>query len=198
MYDSSRFNSLAGHSTRRRACVRPKLVVIPINLTLARSISSFGSAAAEAVWVCAICWLPGEVRIAALLRRMIIVMATVRKITPANNAFLFIYELKTHPQRKVSFETVWSVILKQRTILLLFTLCTETRTIDFGKWFWSSGFMAAGLRISIKDYHRNLNLKILLFRPPYPSHEYWKRVCFPKSGRLWENFDAARRERPVD
>jgi len=60
---------------------------------------------AAAVDVCAICWLTGKVR-------MIMVMATVRKIAPTNSAFLFMYELKTEPQEKFLFQTVWSVILK--------------------------------------------------------------------------------------
>jgi hypothetical protein len=32
--------------------------------------------------------------------------------------------------------------------------------------------MKAEVRISIKDYHRNKNLKILLVRPPYPSRQF--------------------------
>jgi hypothetical protein len=32
--------------------------------------------------------------------------------------------------------------------------------------------MKADLRISIKDYHRNKNLKILLFRPPFPDTDF--------------------------
>lgn len=65
--------------------------------------------------------------------------------------------------------------------------------IDFCKWFWFAGVMKAELRISIKDYHRNKNLKVLLFRPPFPSRGYWVRmsregpgtglVGWPKDGR---------------
>jgi hypothetical protein len=46
--------------------------------------------------------------------------------------------------------------------------------------------MKADLRISIKDYRRNKNLKILLFRPPYPSRGYMVRMDgqpWPKDGR---------------
>src|ERR1019366_8963135 len=64
-------------------CVRPRVVVIPINVTWAGSASSLGPAVAVA--------------------GMIMVMATVRKIAPINSAFLFIYELKTEPQEKFLF-----------------------------------------------------------------------------------------------
>jgi len=36
--------------------------------------------------------------------------------------------------------------------------------------------MKADLRISIKDYHRNKNLKILLLRPPFPSRQFLVRM----------------------
>jgi hypothetical protein len=36
--------------------------------------------------------------------------------------------------------------------------------------------MKADLRISIKDYHRNKNLKILLFRPPFPHRQFLARM----------------------
>ena len=45
--------------------------------------------------------------------------------------------------------------------------------------------MKADLRISIKDYHRNKKLKILLFRPPFPCRGYYVRVGgkpWPKNG----------------
>ena len=45
--------------------------------------------------------------------------------------------------------------------------------------------MKADVRISIKDYHRNKNLKILLFRPPYPCHQFFVRMNgqpWPKAG----------------
>jgi hypothetical protein len=100
---SSRFDTLAGHFTTSRASGRPGVVMIPVNITWADSASSLGPAVAAAVWVCAICWLPGKVRIAALWCRKIMVMATVRKIAPTNSAFLFIYELKTEPQEKFLF-----------------------------------------------------------------------------------------------
>jgi hypothetical protein len=58
------------------------------------------------------------------------------------------------------------------TVLLGQTLCTASCTIDFYKWLWLAGFMKADLRISIKDYRRNKNLKVLLFRPPFPSRGF--------------------------
>ena len=36
--------------------------------------------------------------------------------------------------------------------------------------------MKADLRISIKDYHRNKNLKVLLFRPPFPGRQFLVRM----------------------
>ena len=41
--------------------------------------------------------------------------------------------------------------------------------------------MKADLRISIKDYHRNKNLKVLLFRPPFPSKGFYVRM----NGETW-------------
>ena len=41
--------------------------------------------------------------------------------------------------------------------------------------------MRADLRISIKDYHKNKSLKVLLFRPPYPSRGFLVRM----NGRPW-------------
>src|SRR5262245_45717618 len=37
-------------------------------------------------------------------------------------------------------------------------------TIELCKWFCFDMVLKADLRISIKDYHRNKNLKVLLFR----------------------------------
>jgi hypothetical protein len=36
--------------------------------------------------------------------------------------------------------------------------------------------MKAGLRITIKDYHRKKNLKILLFRSPFPGRQFLGRM----------------------
>ena len=36
--------------------------------------------------------------------------------------------------------------------------------------------MKADLRISIKDYRRKKNLKILLFRPPFPGRQFLVRM----------------------
>jgi hypothetical protein len=45
--------------------------------------------------------------------------------------------------------------------------------------------MKADLRISIKDYHRNKRLKILLFRPPFESRGFLVQMngeWWPKRG----------------
>jgi hypothetical protein len=41
--------------------------------------------------------------------------------------------------------------------------------------------MKVGLRISIKDYRRKKNLKILPFRPPYPCRQFIARM----NGEPW-------------
>jgi len=66
-----------------------------------------------------------------------------------------------------------------------------TRTTGFWRWLWLAWIMmadpsplrfdAASLRISIKDYHRNKNLKVLLFRPPFPSRGWMVRM----NGKAW-------------
>jgi hypothetical protein len=46
--------------------------------------------------------------------------------------------------------------------------------------------MKADLRISIKDYRRNKNLKILLNRTPFPCRQFFVRMNgspWPKDGR---------------
>ncbi len=45
--------------------------------------------------------------------------------------------------------------------------------------------MKADSRIPIKDYHRKKNLKILLFRPPFPCRQFLVRMNgapWPASG----------------
>ena len=72
-----------------------------------------------------------------------------------------------------------------RTILLAFTSCTWPCTIDFRKVLCFRLVMKADLRISIKDYQRNKNLKILLFRPPFPCRGFYVRMNdapWPASG----------------
>jgi hypothetical protein len=41
--------------------------------------------------------------------------------------------------------------------------------------------VTADLRISIKDYHRNKKLKILLFRPPFACRGFLVRI----NGQWW-------------
>ena len=46
--------------------------------------------------------------------------------------------------------------------------------------------MKADLRISVKDNHRGKNLKILLFRSPFPTRQFLVRMNgqpWPKDGR---------------
>ncbi len=72
------------------------------------------------------------------------------------------------------------------TTLLAFSACTASCTIDFRKCSGLHGFMKAELRISIKDYPRNKNLKVLLFRPPYPCRQFLVRMNdqpWPKAGQ---------------
>jgi hypothetical protein len=45
----------------------------------------------------------------------------------------------------------------------------------------TKGLMKPCLRISIKDYARNKNLKVLLFEPPFPSRGYLVRMA----GKPW-------------
>jgi hypothetical protein len=39
--------------------------------------------------------------------------------------------------------------------------------------------MKADLRISIKDYRRGKNLKVLLYRVPFGTHKFWVRMNGP-------------------
>ncbi len=46
--------------------------------------------------------------------------------------------------------------------------------------------MKADLRISIKDVHRNKNLKVLLARTPFGTRQFYVRMngkCWPAIGR---------------
>ena len=46
--------------------------------------------------------------------------------------------------------------------------------------------MKADLRISVKDYHRNINLKILLLRATFSHRQFYVRMNgspWPKDGR---------------
>jgi hypothetical protein len=57
--------------------------------------------------------------------------------------------------------------------------------IDVCKQFCFSGAVKADLRISIKDYHRGKSVKILLFRPPFPSRGFMVEMNgepWPKRG----------------
>ena len=66
-------------------------------------------------------------------------------------------------------------------MLLAFALCTGACTIDFCNRSYLHGVMKADLRISIKDYHRNKSLKILLFRAPFPCRQFLVRM----DGAAW-------------
>ena len=52
-------------------------------------------------------------------------------------------------------------------LLLSRIALTTLRMADFSNCVLFHGFMKADLRISIKDYSRNKNLKVLLIRMPF-------------------------------
>ena len=59
-------------------------------------------------------------------------------------------------------------------------------TVDLENSTCFHGFMKAELRISIKDYRKNKNLKILLFRTPFAPRQYFVRMngaAWPKDRR---------------
>lgn len=66
-------------------------------------------------------------------------------------------------------------------MLLTLRPCTGLCTIDFWKWGYFHRVMKADLRISIKDFHRNKNLKILLFRAPFACRQF----LVPINGAPW-------------
>ena len=66
-------------------------------------------------------------------------------------------------------------------MLLSYGLCTAARTIDSCKGLWLLNLVRADLRISITDYHKNKKLKVLLFRPAYPSRGF----LVPMNGKPW-------------
>jgi hypothetical protein len=61
------------------------------------------------------------------------------------------------------------------------SLRARHRAIDFWKQPYCHGVMKADLRISIKDYHSKKNLKISLFRAPYPCRQFLVRM----NGEPW-------------
>ena len=57
---------------------------------------------------------------------------------------------------------------------------------DLHKSLCYHGFMKADLRISIKDYRRGKNLKILLLQVPFSPRRFWVRmngVAWPQTGQ---------------
>ena len=57
-------------------------------------------------------------------------------------------------------------------------------TLGFHKPVCYHASMKADLRISVKDYHRNKNLKIQLARVPFTtSRQFWVRM----NGQPWPN-----------
>jgi hypothetical protein len=88
------------------------------------------------------------------------------------------------PTTSRTLKNVWKKrMLIRLTVLLGQTSCTATCTVDFCKVFCFSWIMKADLRISIKDYHRNKNLKILLFRPPFQCRGFLVRMNPDASGQ---------------
>ena len=67
------------------------------------------------------------------------------------------------------------------TVLLGQQPCTGSCTVNFCKERYLHRVMKADLRISIKDYRRKKNLKILLFRPPFPGRQFLVRM----NGEPW-------------
>ena len=60
------------------------------------------------------------------------------------------------------------------------------RTVDLNKTPCFHSLMKAELRISIKHYRQNKKLKILLFRTPFATRQYYVRmngVPWPKDRR---------------
>ena len=71
-------------------------------------------------------------------------------------------------------------------LLIYDTACTSACTSDFGKWRLYHGFRKADRRISVKDYSRKKNLKILLARAPFAPRQFFARMNgqpWPKDGR---------------
>ncbi|MFO1511852.1 MAG: hypothetical protein U1F83_02895 [Verrucomicrobiota bacterium] len=53
--------------------------------------------------------------------------------------------------------------------------------IGFSKGGYYHGVIKADLRISIKDYRRGKNLKVMLTRLPFGARRYWVRM----NGERW-------------
>ena len=66
--------------------------------------------------------------------------------------------------------------MSRLTVLLAVSSCTGVCTNDFWKGEYSHRVRKADLRISIKDYQRNKNLEILLFRPPFRCRQFLVRM----------------------
>jgi len=72
------------------------------------------------------------------------------------------------------------------TLLLEQSACTVACTIDFHNHACYHGLMKADLRISVKDYRRNKNLKILVQRAIFSHRQFYVRMNgapWPKDGR---------------
>jgi hypothetical protein len=84
-----------------------------------------------------------------------------------NSVDMFIYELSS-------------------TLLFCGTPCAVSCTIAFSKCHFYHTLMQADLRISIKDYRRSRNLKILLLHAPFAHRQFFVRMNgapWPKDGR---------------
>jgi hypothetical protein len=78
------------------------------------------------------------------------------------------------------------VSMRRLTVLLGQRACTTPCTGDFSNPGLYHKFMKTGLRISIKDYRRNKNLKILLFRTIFTQRQFYVRMNgqpWPRDGR---------------
>jgi hypothetical protein len=69
--------------------------------------------------------------------------------------------------------------------------------VDLDKSRCFHGVMKADLRISIKEYRRNKNLKILLFRTPFATRQYYVRMNPDSSGQAAAAWPKDRRAVPL-
>lgn len=70
-------------------------------------------------------------------------------------------------------------------LLIYDELCTVSCTPDFHNLACYHGIMKTALRISVKDYRRNKNLKILLVAVPFAPRRFFVTMngaTWPKAG----------------
>ena len=85
----------------------------------------------------------------------------------------------------VLFSVFCARIFLRLTLLLGQRAYNAACTVVLDNIFCYHGFMKADLRISVKDYHRNKNLKILLLATPFAPRRFFVRMNgerWPKDG----------------